>query len=1541
MTHGRFSHHSLRDEQINSSKRNFKTRLLIAAGLAISTALFAEAASFKFFGSSLLLSTTEVAASDDKKTRKSQTETANRTEITQFSQGFEIDNVWGNPATDPTRVPSGTNGINSSSGGFHAEAIAGNFTRWGGYSAIFPAQGFVTSVDIFLNPSGGYSNDTRFDYSSAISNPSGAHRRDFIFNCGFYSDAGPFGSGNRFVCSGSNNSPGNPRNVSNNPAVVATTPGWFRFEHYFYNAGGGVLAVDMKVVNSDGAVVGIWTRSDVTDIIGTTVGGNRYGWLVTSGFPFLAIDNSYRANVGSANLVKVTPADLTTVPNLTDWFFYNDETNVIDNSLGTFVNGPTGQPRGAGSSQISVTGTQRRNLATYQFQGTPLANINELKFTTYNPSAGNGGSPNRSAYLNFNVDFDGSDTWQRRLVFVPNVNGTVVQNSWQEWDALNNGTALWLYSGLTWPIGIGGGGEPGTSTKTWSQILSQYPGVRIRVSDPWLGLRVGEPYADGYTENIDSFIFGTTSNTTIFDFEPLPLVVDLDGMASANDCDSSDPTPHTTIQSAIDAATAGTTIKVCPGNYNEDVSISGAAKSGINLLGSGADVTTITGQHSTGGVDTVQILSAPGVTIDGFTITRTGNNPTDWNVAVPPGNNQGINVGASANVTIRNNKVTGNRNGIYVGQSSHFVTIYRNDIDFNRTGIHLVDNNNAVIEENFITNNWTMGILYRCEGCGVNPAPMTVKNNNISGNWYSQIDFREPTGSSILNMGGNYLGTTNPTRVTTTSLEPGYAGQIPVEYGGAAVPPGTPTATIAGPESTRVDYSPFLNSGTDTQPGTPGFQGDPAHVTVNADSAQSNVGTNNIQEAINDRPVGGTVTALVGTYTGDVVVNKAITLLGRPTITGSLSTTAPGAQISPGGSPGIINSGNLSLVSGSTVNIELNGLAPGTGHDQFNVTGTVNLGGANLNVTTGFGVPNGTQFVIVNNDLADAVTGTFAGLAEGATFIVSGTTFSISYVGGDGNDVVLTATAVTCNTISISPTITTLTGVPLAVPVNINDTTGRGILSVTFTLTYNTSVLTYDSLSQTGTVSSGFLATVNDTVPGTLVINIYGTTPLSGAGVLFNLNFNVIGAIGTTSPMNFTPGSLLINEGVPCGTTSNGLVTVISSTISGVVEYGNALVPGPGFRPVPHTTLSAAGSVPQSTTSAVGTGAYTLSGFGPGAYTVTPSKTGDVNGITGLDAALISQHVVGLITLSANQLAAADVSDNAAVTGLDAAYISQWVVAIPNPGVTGTWRFIPSSRNYANVNAAQVNQDYTGILMGEVSGNWVAPLLRPEVPVRQIDEAKAIRVEAPALRADPGTEVEIPLTIRDLTGKGVAAYQFDIEYDPDVLEPRKRAATLEGTVSQGMMVTSNSPEPGLLKVVVYGIFPIEGGGQLITLRFNAIGELGARTPLTVKGFMLNEGEIDVLVKDGEVVIAESEGASISGRLMLGNGSNAGKLRVLATDSRGEIRAVFSDDHGYFNFGGLTQGETYVVSVDAKRSGFTPQTVSLVERKTRVDLIARQ
>ena len=66
-------------------------------------------------------------------------------------------------------------------------------------------------------------------------------------------------------------------------------------------------------------------------------------------------------------------------------------------------------------------------------------------------------------------------------------------------------------------------------------------------------------------------------------------------------------------------------------------------------------------------------------------------------------------------------------------------------------------------------------------------------------------------------------------------------------------------------------------------------------------------------------------------------------------------------------------------------------------------------GALNLSLISGFHPTLNQTFVIVKNDGSSGVSGTFANLAEGARVSAGGWQFAISYQGGDGNDVTLTA----------------------------------------------------------------------------------------------------------------------------------------------------------------------------------------------------------------------------------------------------------------------------------------------------------------------------------------------------------------------------------------------------------------------------------------------------------------------------------------------------------------------------------------------------
>ena len=122
---------------------------------------------------------------------------------------------------------------------------------------------------------------------------------------------------------------------------------------------------------------------------------------------------------------------------------------------------------------------------------------------------------------------------------------------------------------------------------------------------------------------------------------------------------------------------------------------------------------------------------------------------------------------------------------------------------------------------------------------------------------------------------------------------------------------------------------------------------------------------------------------------------------------GDINASGSSYTIAPGSSPGVMTCGNFFSTGSGTLEIELNGDTPGTSYDLMNVRGGVDLSGLVLSATLNFQSFLGTQFVIIKNDGADAVTNTFSAKPEGSTFLIGGETFQISYVGGDGNDVVL------------------------------------------------------------------------------------------------------------------------------------------------------------------------------------------------------------------------------------------------------------------------------------------------------------------------------------------------------------------------------------------------------------------------------------------------------------------------------------------------------------------------------------------------------
>jgi hypothetical protein len=238
-------------------------------------------------------------------------------------------------------------------------------------------------------------------------------------------------------------------------------------------------------------------------------------------------NGAFRCNspiVVSANDLET---NLANAASSSKWYFYDDFTDVLNNTLGGFVVGPSTPPLGTGSAHVNplANSTGRTVLANSQFGGTVLATISALSYSAYQPSGA--WSATEAPFVRFNVDFTGSAAYQKSLVYVPSANGAVTQNTWQTQDMVNGGNALWCWSGMT---GCGGSGaswpaqtgvafsNPSAPLQKWSDIIAAYPGIKMHSLFPFVGMRVGEPGPTGLTANLDNFSITISGVTKTYDF---------------------------------------------------------------------------------------------------------------------------------------------------------------------------------------------------------------------------------------------------------------------------------------------------------------------------------------------------------------------------------------------------------------------------------------------------------------------------------------------------------------------------------------------------------------------------------------------------------------------------------------------------------------------------------------------------------------------------------------------------------------------------------------------------------------------------------------------------------------------------------------------------------------------------------------------------------------------------------------------------------------------------------------------------------------
>jgi endonuclease G len=334
-------------------------------------------------------------------------------------------------------------------------------------------------------------------------------------------------------------------------------------------------------------------------------------------------------------------------------------------------------------------------------------------------------------------------------------------------------------------------------------------------------------------------------------------------------------------------------------------------------------------------------------------------------------------------------------------------------------------------------------------------------------------------------------------------------------------------------------------------------------------------------------------------------------------------------------------------------------------------------------------INNQMTYTIVNNPTNGTLSGTGADLIYTPNADYFGTD-SFTFKASDG-----TADS---TTVAVTLNVTAVNDAPVAAA-DVKNT------SINTALTFAANELTANDNS--GAINeNGQTLTVSQVIT---TAQTRGTVILNGGQITFTPEANYSGAAAFDYQV-CDNGTTNGSSNPKCATaTVNVTVGEAGYTISGKISYGITAAGQPA-QTVSGVNLNASGATAVSAVSDAA-GNYQLSGLtSGGSYTVAPSKQAqsDASGINSLDATRIQQYLVGLITLTPNQLIAADTDGNGTVNSLDATRIQQRLVGIQTNNIIGQWKFLPASKQYNAVNGNLTGENYEAVLVGEVSGNWLS-----------------------------------------------------------------------------------------------------------------------------------------------------------------------------------------------------------------------------------------
>jgi hypothetical protein len=477
-----------------------------------------------------------------------------------------------------------------------------------------------------------------------------------------------------------------------------------------------------------------------------------------------------------------------------------------------------------------------------------------------------------------------------------------------------------------------------------------------------------------------------------------------------------------------------------------------------------------------------------------------------------------------------------------------------------------------------------------------------------------------------------------------------------------------------------------------------------------------------------------------------------------------------------------------------------------------------------------------------------SLTGYFAQSIQNVVVVSEQTTSNINFTLYPNQEIVLLLP----NSATGTPNNHTL------LPIQLNNPANLDVEGLMLEIEFDEMIMNVADINFQNTMLEGLSYQIQQNVEnGILNLWIYSTGSLfSGSGIILYLDLFILSNAEVGNQTTISINQASVNEieviGNSCSMSILGYYNV-----SGSIHYFNSEFP------VRDAIVSLIGGESNNSNTNE-QGYYQIDSNPGGNYFSAVNKTTDLGGLSSLDASRIARFGVGLYQLDCYQQIAADVTLNSEITATDASRVARygtglitnlntinkhWVFSTEEINDCSDWPPIQYNSNYQYnpLNADLTEQNFIGIRLGDVTGNW------------QQDQRNGYRnfqASLPDLEAEQGSVVSVPISVENL--EDMEGMDIKIEYDNSILQAT--GANLTDTILEdnNFAYQVNTNEENTITIWLYSLSqPFSGNGVIANINIDVIGEAEDVSELTFIELNINEENYIANTSNGSITVLAS------------------------------------------------------------------------------------